>query len=146
MVLTNNHICGVVHRWRPLKTAESEIARFHFECHHSQKKMISRDFASKSRDFIFLTCKVSKWAKAKSRDFILNTKYSLKLEWNLLEILRLSKCFKNMYLWYSLLIPPRKHTYVSLISYFSIIYWTCLLLFLWKFFRLLKYHIHLIVK
>ena len=71
--------------------AESEFARFHFECYYSQKKkMKSRDFASKSRDFIFLTCKVWKQPKAKSRDFdaksrdfILNTKYFLKLEWNL---------------------------------------------------------------
>ena len=41
------------YRWCPLKTAESEIARFrieiarfHFECYYSQQKMKSRDFAS----------------------------------------------------------------------------------------------------
>ena len=36
--------------------------------------------------------------------------------------------------------------YASFISYFSIIYWAYLILFLWTFFWLLKYHLYLIVK
>ena len=37
--------------------------------------------------------------------------------------------------------PQRKHMYVSLISYLLIIYWASLILFLWKFFSLLKHHL-----
>ena len=106
----------------------------------------------KSRNFIFLTCKVGKWAKAKSRDFILNTKYSLKWKWNLQPILRVLKCFQRMYICniYSILIPTEK-THVCLIDFVFFKYlflsdWAYLILFLWTFFWLLKYYLYLIVK